>query len=233
MAPTAIDTDMPTIGIVDDETRSRKLDVDALNLNLPKGWKAIGTAPFEHLGDYPSWIAENNVAVLLLDQELGRQSSSPTGHVRYKGHNVVKTLRARNKTLPIYFLTNYGDQAAVEEQIPAVEGIFDKKLFRRRRADFIKRMTRRGKDYFKSVKDQLAELNDLSVKIAKGEATAQERRNAKALQTNLELPLLTESFNTRSEWLAEYEQKVEQLDKLQKEVQRYLNPQQRRIAKKK
>ena len=224
---------MPTIAIVDDETRSRNQDVTALNLNLPKGWTAIGTAPLRHLSDYPSWIAENDVAVLLVDEELGRQASSPTGHVQYKGHNLVNALRARNKTLPIYFLTNYGDQKSVEDQIPAVEGVFDKKLFRRRRADYIKRMTRRGKDYFKSVKDQLAELNDLSLKIAKGDATTSERKNAKALQTSLELPLLTESFNTRSDWLAEYEQKVKQLEKLKKEVEQHLTPRQRRIAKKK
>lgn len=224
---------MPTIAIVDDETKSRNMDVDGLNLHLPKGWIAIGTAPLDHLSDYPSWIAENEVAVLLIDQELGRQSSSPTGHVRYKGHNLVEALRARNKTLPIYFLTNYGDEPSVEDQIPAVEGIFDKKLFRRRRADFVKRLTRRGKDYFTSVKDQLADLNDLSQKIAKGEATAKEKRDAKAIQTSLELPLLTESFNDRSEWLAQYEHKVQQFENLKKQVEQYLNPRQRKVARKK
>ena len=224
---------MPTIAIVDDETRYRNTDVEALKLNLPKGWTAIGISPLERLSDYPSWIAENDVAVLLVDEELGSQSSSPTGHVRYKGHNLVKSLRARNKTLPIYFLTNYGSQAPVKDQIPAVEGVFDKKVFRRRRADFIKRLTRRGKDYFTSVKDQLAELNDLSLKIAKGEATAKERKDAKAIQTNLELPLLTESFNDRSEWLEQYEQKVDQFEKLKKEVEQYLKAKQRRPARKK
>src|ERR1051325_9232979 len=114
---------MPTIAIVDDETRYRNFDVKGVNRNLPKGWTAIGTAPLQRLTDYPSWIAENDVAVLIVDEELGSRSASPTGHVKYKGHDLVHSLRARNKTLPIYFLTNYANQKPVKDQIPAVEGI--------------------------------------------------------------------------------------------------------------
>lgn len=224
---------MPTIGIVDDETRWRNMDVDGLNLHLPRGWSAIGTAPLEHLGDYPSWIAENEVAVLLVDQELGSHSATPTGHVRYKGHNLVQSLRARNKTLPIYFLTNHANNDPVKAQITTVEGVFEKKLFRRKRAEFVQRLTRRGKDYFNSVKDQLSELNTLSLRIAKGEATQKDKKEAKAIQTSLELPLLTESFNSRSDWLAEYEGKVEEFEKLKKEVQKALKPTRRKAAKKK
>lgn len=223
---------MPTIAIVDDETRYRNSDVKGVSRNLPKGWSAIGTAPLQRLTDYPSWIAENDVAVLIVDEELGSRSASPTGHVKYKGHDLVQSLRARNKTLPIYFLTNYANQKLVKDQIPAVEGVFDKKSFRRDRADYVKRLIRRGKDYFNSVKDQLADLHALSLKIAKGQATAKEKTDAKAIQASLELPLLTETFNTRSEWLAEYEQKVKEFEKLKKEVQKYLKPKSRKAAKK-
>lgn len=223
---------MPTIAIVDDETRYRNSDVKGVERNLPKGWKAIGTAPLERLGDYPSWIAENEVAVLIVDQELGNRSATPGGHVRYKGHDLVQSLRGRNKTLPIYFLTNYASLSPVKAQIPAVEGIFDKKLFRRDRAAYVKRLIRRGKDYFNSVKDQLAELNTLSLKIAKGEATAKDKDRAKAIQTSLQLPLLTESFDTRSDWVAEYEEKVKEFEKLKKELQKYLAPNSRKTAKK-
>lgn len=223
---------MPTIAIVDDETRYRNSDVLDLNLKLPKGWSAIGISPFEYLSEYPSWIAENEIAVLLVDQELDSHASGPSGHVDYKGHTLVKSLRARNKTLPIYFLTNYGDQNPVKQRISDVEGIFDKKAFRRNRTDYIKRITRRGKDYFNSVKDQLAELNKLSLKIAKGEATEKERKDAKAIQTHLELPLLTESFNDRSEWLAEYEDKVDQFERLKKQLERYVTQKSRKPKKK-
>jgi DNA-binding NarL/FixJ family response regulator len=223
---------MPTIAIVDDETKYRNADVKGINRNLPNGWSAIGTAPLERLTDYPSWIAENDVAVLIVDEELGNRSASPTGHVRYKGHDLVQSLRARNKTLPIYFLTNYANQKPVKDHIPAVEGVFDKKLFRRDRADYVKRLTRRGKDYFNSVRDQLADLNTLSLKIAKGEATAKEKNDARAIQTSLELPLLTESFNTRSEWLGEYDKKVKEFEALKKQVQKYLQAKPRKAAKK-
>lgn len=224
---------MPTIAIVDDETRYRNSDVNGLTRKLPKGWSAIGTAPLERLTDYPSWIAANDVAVLIVDEELGNRAATPTGHVRYKGHDLVQSLRARNKTLPIYFLTNYANQNPVKAQIPAVEGVFDKKLFRRDRDAYVKRLIRRGKDYFNSVKDQLADLHMLSLKIAQGDATAKEKRDAKAIQTSLELPLLTESFNTRSEWLSDYQEKVKEFEELKKEVQKYLKPKRRMAAKKK
>jgi hypothetical protein len=223
---------MPTIAIVDDDTRYRNLDVNGLRRKLPKGWNAIGTPPLEHLNDYPSWIVNNEVAVLLVDQELGNRSTGTAGHVRYKGDDLVKSLRSRNKTLPIYFLTDYTTNPAVRDQVTAVDGTFDKGAFRRDRPGFVKRMTRRGKDYFNAVKDQLADLNTLSLKIAKGEATKKEKTDAKAIQTSLELPLLTECFDTRSEWLDEYDKKVEEFEKLKNEVQRYLRPKPRKAAKK-
>ena len=208
---------MPTIGIVDDETKHRNSDVRSLNTHLPKGWTAVGVDPFPHLSDYQSWIAENDIAVLLIDQELGKQC-----YADYKGHDVVKSLRQRNKTLPMYFLTNYGGEKSVTQRVTEVEGIIDKKQFRSNRVGWAKRITRRGKEYFNSVKDQLARLNDLSVKIAKGNATEKEKQEAKAIQTNLEIPLTTETFSDRSEWLAQYEEKVKEFEKLKKEIEDYL-----------
>ena len=215
---------MPTIGIIDDETRYRDTDVRNLNIqgNLPKGWKAIGVSPFPHLNDYPSWIAENDIAVLLIDEELGRQSSRADGHVNYKGHDLVKSLRQKNKTLPLYFYTNYGGEPPVTQRVTDVEGIIDKQVFRRNRADWVKRITRKGNDYFTSFRDQLAQLNELSLKIAKGEATAEDKKNAKALQTHLELPLSSDPCDDRNEWITQYEEKVKEFDDLKKEIEAYL-----------
>jgi DNA-binding NarL/FixJ family response regulator len=219
---------MPTIGIIDDEARYRDSDVRNLNLNLPKGWTAIGISPFPHMNDYPSWMAEHDIAVLLIDEELGRQSSGSTGHVDYKGHDLVQSLRQRNKTIPMYFLTNYAGEKPVTQRVTDVEGIIEKKVFRRNRIDWIKRITRKGKEYFNSVKEQLAQLNDLSLKIAKGEATEEDKKKAKAIQTSLELPLTTESFSDRSEWIAQYEEKVKEFEDLKKEIEAYLKPKSRK-----
>jgi hypothetical protein len=224
---------MPTVAIVDDEAKYRTTDIKSLKLKLPKGWTAIGIPPLPHLGDYPSWIAENDVAVLLVDQELGRQSSTGGDHVDYKGDDLVKSLRGRNKTLPIYFLTNFSEQDDVKDRKTDVEGTFDKKDFRKRRADYVKRITRKGKEYFNSVKAQLTQLNQLSLKIAKGQASETERKEAKAIQTSLEIPLATETFNDRSDWVAEYEKRVEEFEVLKKEIEVYLKAKARTPSKKK
>lgn len=219
---------MPTVAIVDDEPRYRNSDVRALRLKLPKGWKAIGISPLPTLGEYPSWIADNEVAALLVDQNLGAKSNTGKGHVDYQGHDLVRSLRKRNKTLPIYFLTGFTLDTEVKEQATEVDGTFDKKDFRRDRAGHARRITRRGKEYFNSFKDQLAQLNELSVKIATGKATPKERRDARAIQTNLEIPLLTETFSDRSEWLAQFEVQVEQFERLQTEIHQHLKKNQNR-----
>lgn len=224
---------MPTIAIIDDEAKYRNSDVNGLNLKLPKGWNAIGISPLPSLGEYPSWIADNEIAALLVDENLGAKSSTGKEHVDYEGHDLVRSLRRRNKTLPIYFLTAFADKAAVKREATEVDGTFDKGEFRKDRAGYARRITRRGKEYFNSVRDQLAQLNQLSVRIATGKATAKERKDAKAIQTNLEIPLLTETFNDRSEWLAQFEEQVDQFEKLQKDIEKHLKLRKRSAAKKK
>lgn len=224
---------MPTIGIIDDDPKSRNSDVRSLNTHLPKnkGWTAIAVHPLPYLKDYPSWIAENEIAVLLVDEKLGGKSSGVGDHVNYKGHDLVKSLRQGNKTLPLYFLTNYGGESPVTQRFADVEEIIAKRDFKKNRARYVDRFTRKGKEYFESVKDQLAQLNDLSLKIAKGEATEEDKKNAKAIQMNLELPLTTEPCSDRSEWHEQYDEKVKEFDELRKEIETYLsqkNPKKKR-----
>jgi hypothetical protein len=180
------------------------------------------------LKDYPSWIAENEIAVLLIDEKLGGKSIGIGDHVNYEGHDLVKSLRQRNKTLPLYFLTGFKDNAAVAQRFADVEEIIDKDDFKKNRSRWIDRFTRKGNEYFESVKDQLAQLNELSLKIAKGEATQKDKRKAKAIQTSLEIPLTTESVSDRSEWAQQYEEKLKEFDELRKEIASYLKQKSRK-----
>ncbi len=223
---------MPTIGIVDDDAKSRDSDVRSLNTYLrSKGWTAIGIHPFPHLKDYPSWIGDKEISVLLIDQKLRGRANSTGGHVDYDGGDVVKSLRRGNKTLPIYFLTNHGGDAPVTRRFADVEDIIDKTVFKKNRVRWVDRFTRKGNEYFESVQDQLAQLNELSLKIAKGKATVEDKKNAKAIQTNLELPLTTDSCSDRSEWVEEYEEKVKEFDDLKKEIENYLKQKNRKKKK--
>ena len=220
---------MPTIGIIDDDVKSRDSDVLSLNTHLSdKGWTAIGEHPLPNLKDYPSWIGENGISVLLIDQKLSGKATATSGHVDYEGADVVELLRQGNKTLPIYFLTNHKGDASVIQQFANVEEIIAKSDFKKNRLGWIDRFTRKGKEYFDSVKDQLTQLNDLSLKIAKGNATEKDKENAKAIQTKLELPLMTEPCGDRSEWLERYEGKVEEFDNLRREIENYLKQKNRK-----
>lgn len=221
---------MPAIAIVDDDPKSRDSDVRSLNTHLPrdKGWTAIAIHPLPYLKDYPSWIAENEIAVLLVDEKLGGRSAGTGGHVNYEGHDLIKSLRRSNKTLPLYFLTNFAGNTPVTQRFGDVEDIISKNDFKKNRARYVDRFTRKGAEYFKSFKDQLAQLNDLSLKIAKGEATEEDKNNAKAIQLNLELPHITEPCGDRSEWLEQYEGKVKEFEGLRKEIETYFKQKNRK-----
>lgn len=221
---------MPTIAIVDDDPRSRDSDVRSLNTHLPKdkGWAAIAIHPFPHLKDYPSWIAENEIAVLLVDEKLGGRAADASKHVNYEGHDLIKSLRRNNKTLPLYFLTNFAGNTPVTQRFADVEDIISKNEFKKNRAKYVARFTRKGGEYFKSFRNQLAQLNDLSLKIAKGEATAEDKKNAKAIQLNLELPHIIEPSDDRSEWLEKYEDKVKEFEGLRKEIETYFKQKSRK-----
>ena len=63
---------MPTIGVVDDRKDQRELLVGQIRHHLRNysEWEALETPPFEDINDYPSWISENNISVLILDERL-------------------------------------------------------------------------------------------------------------------------------------------------------------------
>ena len=102
---------MPNLGLIDDRVDSRQAFMLKIKLPLKKTyseWDIIDTSPFKNLEDYDSWIIENEISAIIIDEKLDEgHIDSEIGHSEYLGHQVVQYLRSRFKELPIYCVTSY------------------------------------------------------------------------------------------------------------------------------
>src|SRR5687768_16576898 len=118
---------MPTIGIIDDRADHRETVRRTIELRLRRfqGWAAVDSEPLAAVTDYPSWIAENDVAVLVLDERLTESRRVRDVTVNYNGHHVVQFLRTTYRDLPIYVVTAYPDDTDLRRHLAAVDDIID------------------------------------------------------------------------------------------------------------
>jgi len=221
---------MPAIGIIDDDRRLRKTMSLKLSTILPDGWKSIDEDPFKSLNEYPSWIAERDIAALIIDQRLDDKAGPGATQVNYKGHKLVDFLRKRFATLPIFIVTSFPPDSDVTSRFKYVEAIKARDDFIKQAKDWVPKIVRSGQRFFETHQKQLTELNKLSLKVAKGKATDAEKAKLKAIQQALELPFATEDFVGRSEWAGRFEETIEALAELQKEIASHLK---KKSAKKK
>ena len=213
---------MPAIGIVDDRKDQRVTITRQIGVHLPKeqNWEAIDIAPLKRIGDYPSWIAENNISVLTIDERLHEAAEESTEAADYSGHEVVDYLRAKFKTLPIYIISAFSDDEAVQRRCSSVEGIFDRTDFSSHAELYVTRFVRLGTKFYQENRQELERLAELSRKIARGVATPDEIAEAGGLQLSQSLPF--EPFQARSEWLTKMEQAVADLSDLEKRIRQHL-----------
>jgi hypothetical protein len=221
---------MPTIGVIDDRRKARRTLTLALRTALPKGWDYIDSDPLPELEEYPSWITENDVVALILDERLHEQKPDVAPqvklHVAYKGHDLVEFLRKRFPTLPIYIVTSFPNDGPVLEKFGDVEDIVRRDPFIIDIEAWVSKITRASQKFYETIQEQLAELSDLSLKVATGTATRKELNRVKALQNSLQTPFLAEQTVDRSAWLAKLQDKLGQFSQLQQEIETFLEEQQ-------
>lgn len=214
---------MPNIGVVDDRRKLRRTLVRRLSTVLPNDWESLDVDPLAELGDYPSWITENEIAALILDERLHEQAEDVASQVTYSGHDLVDFLRARFATMPIFVVTSYPNDDSLRRRFKDVEAIIGRDEFVRDAGEWVPRITRSSQKYFETIQEQLSELADVSLKIATGNATQEDEDKAKALQSSLQTPFVADQISNRSEWLNKLEGKLSDLEKLKKEIDIYLS----------
>jgi CheY-like chemotaxis protein len=231
---------MPTIAFVDDrkdnlETITGLIDLGLRRINASDTWGSVNTFPLENLNEYTSWITENEVSVLVLDERLNEASPPGRRPVKYNGHDVVDQVRRSFQTLPIFVITSFPDVDDLKQRFGAIEDIIARRDFRAapmsslgRKStapsfvDYVNRMVRVGTNFYEEHQAELAELGMLAQRIARGEASEADIEQAQALQTNLSIPFLVEPLTERQEWLSKFERQVSKLSELEGRIREHL-----------
>lgn len=176
---------MPSIAIVDDKFDFRDTVKNAIAMRVPEGWTVVESEPLEHLSDYPAWISEGDIAVLLLDERLTDTANSAGAYSTYEGHDLLSFLRSRLADFPIYIIT----AQAIPQELKNAEGeaddLLDKGLFVKDIGKFVPRMIRRASRWFEVNSAALARFSLLSEKLACGQASGSEISELRAIQSSL------------------------------------------------
>jgi CheY-like chemotaxis protein len=213
------------IGIIDDRVSARK-DLERKFRVLVGGKLQItASPPLPGLGDYPKWIRDNKVSVLVIDQRLHEQADEATAPVEYDGHDVVVSLRKHNRDIPIFVITAHADVEGLKENLGSVEDIITRNDFIAAPEQFVERILRAGLKFRERHQAELSRLSTLASKIASGGASAADQEEAKALQLKLGMSLNLNEYAHKGDWLSAVDAKLKELDRLRLEIDKFLEAQ--------
>jgi len=210
-----------TIGIIDDRDDQRETLKTNLELSIPKNWEVIDTQPLQSVRDYPCWITENDVALILLDERLNEQGRKGR-YASYKGHELVDFIRKSFPTFPIFVITAYPKDPDLIERFKDVEEIIDRTEFYKKKDGYVPRFLRAAQKFVEAHHAELEKLSELAEKIAKGNASKNELSDMKAIQGKFGLIFVPEIVEERESWISKFNEKISGLEKLETEIEKYL-----------
>jgi hypothetical protein len=202
MDTTPMGEGMNTIAIVDDRKDDRDLACRRVERGLRSvggdgTWRVIGSAPLATLEEYPNWLREEEVDVLILDQRLNESGSRPVG---YTGHDIVTRITPRLFDLPVYYLTSIKDVSEVEGDRSKVRAILQRDQFLNSDPGvWEKEFIREGTRYREHVARKMLRLSELSEAAALGHLSEDEAEEAAALRQELHLVFENGRANVESE----------------------------------
>lgn len=207
---------MINIGLIDDREQQRVtlaglLETTLMDMEIDN-FKVIDSFPLDRMEGYISWIKENDIVVLLLDERLCEGSG-----VDYRGSDLVIFLREVFKDFPIYAITSYSDDEDLKKKFADFDDVIPRDIFVKQPEVFVPRFVRAGKVFLKLQGEHLDRLAMLSKKAAMLEATDEEIKEIERLQTALQIPF-TPLISSKEEWLACYQEKVNELEQLSEKI---------------
>lgn len=209
---------MAKIALVDDSKDQRETYKKLLSLFLKakeSSLEVIDVFPFKEFTDYYSWIIDENIVVLIFDEKLYNDSDVGLEPVNYNGSFLVKKIRERFKDIPIFTLTNFPDDEELQRNFNQFEYILSKNDFAQKHVDIILRASQR---YLDENQKQLALFDNLTKKIASGNAEGNDIEVLKALQVKLQIPVSID-LKDREDWLKDYENQIAALELIKKNLE--------------
>lgn len=180
---------MSVIAIVDDRAQMRESVVERIRLGLEDmglDWEVISQEPLPEVDDYPEWITENDVSLLVIDEKLGEEIGPSGVATSYSGHEVATNLRDRIPDLPQMIITSI---KRVDELEGAAEldAIVQRDEFDKHWKVHVERMVRLATRFVDRNEDELAELSDISQKIVDGSASQEQIDRLNAIRERVQM----------------------------------------------
>lgn len=194
--------------------RSNRLALTRLLKDPVMSLKVQELAPLPKLSSYDKFLADPNTVAFIIDQKL-----STTGEVTYEGTKLAGHLRAIDKRMPLYILTNYVEDAlhkgegTVEDVVPKRDLV---KLNEKGAARFRAGILRRVADYRDVLTEKEKRFHDLLVKSLNDKLTKKEEHEFKRLQEARVLPVHAAELGK----LAAVDKSIESLRALLKTVKK-------------
>jgi CheY-like chemotaxis protein len=183
--------EMLTVLIVDDDKDVRATLRELIELELPDGSdiKIEAEPPLPEVNDYSSYVLEHEIAVLILDERLNERPLPSTGkHVGYLGHDVIAGIRSSLPDFPVFVVTTYAGDDALNSQSAEFEAIVDRDEFRNKSAEYTKRILRAGSRFHESMQQQLALISELSLKALNEPLSEEDKKRLNATRQLLGFP---------------------------------------------
>lgn len=214
---------MRRIAILDDRAPQRETLRALIEAVLPQGWKCIICPLLKSVTEYPNWLVDKDVHVLLTDQVLNEQAAEVGSQaVDYKAHEVIQEIRRALPNFPIYIITSFPDDADLLRHLGEADDVLTRREVSRKPKVFVSRMVRAGTKFADDHQKDLDKLAELSKKVAAGNETKSERKQLNALQASIGLGVERPVSKNRAEVLQSLEKQMAELDSVRGKIETFL-----------
>lgn len=192
--------------IVDDRADVRGTLREMVELHLPQDAdiEVDDMFPLDDVEGYASYIHENDIAALLLDERLNEARNPDTGrHIPYFGHEVVGSLRSALPDFPIYVVTTFRTDSDLVAKESEFEDVVERGEFQKEPQKYTNRIQRAASRFREAMRQQLQILDELTTKAAHGALTEGERDTLAGVRQLLGLPFSGDSQFVVSDLIAQ------------------------------
>lgn len=212
------------IGVVDDREEQRETFSNAVKIQLRylnEDIEVLDIFPFYHKEEYITWIQENNISVLILDEKLHETTKNGQA-VKYDGHELGIYLNRHLKNFPLFVVTSYDGVIELEKNLKEFFLILARTEFHDNAKQYTNLFLNSGRKFYKDFHLELSELTRIAKKIAVGQASDEEINEVKVIQEKLQIPSTVYLLNDRSTSIGELSIHLDKLNSLNNEIKIFL-----------
>lgn len=211
---------MPNIGIVDDREVHRTTVAKNFGLHLKDSWGYQDRFPFQSKDEYITWIQEEDIAALVIDERLHEEAVNGI-NVDYNGHDLAVFLREQFPDYPIYVVTSHEIDQDLLDIKANVEDIIRREEFNKEPENYVPRIVRAGQRFFDQYQSELKKIAELSAKIATGKGGQRDSDELSSLQAKIGITSCDSGIE-KSQLITELGTQLDRFNSLKEQIEQLL-----------